>query len=359
MIKAGRIVCFHCVSEVKEPYYYIPQERLVLEASKNRFGDFKIEDVNKKIKVELEQKPETKNGLLLKAKIRVRFEDGKTRSFMITNENRICPECYNSDKVIHYLPATMGYVDTYVIGVLGRPSVGKSSWIDSACRVLTLDNDSHMHLSNKNIPEVVTYKANPMDDRKDLVHEVMITNSRGIPCAEVLINDTPGEYITKSREERGADHEYFKRYIDLCDGLVYVLAAGDDNIQDLDWVTFISEKTPVAIVMSKADKLAGQLSGGVLEKDGMAFLTQDYFAKRKNGEQISEHDMVVNQVVDKQIVRKMCPALSRIDSKRDHVGYFAVSAGVPVGSDETTLDLKNAMNVYAPIMFLVKYLGMR
>ena len=38
-----------------------------------------------------------------------------------------------------------------------------------------------------------------------------------------FLNDTPGEYLTLKEEDRGPEHEYFEHYMELCDGIVYVL----------------------------------------------------------------------------------------------------------------------------------------
>jgi len=359
MIKAGTMVCFAQAHKVEDPYYYIAHERLVLATAKNSLGDYTIYDRDGKATVELVEKPKTLNGLLLKAHIKVTFADGKIRNFIIDNENRICPQCYDSEKMIHYLPANMGYEDTYIIGVIGRPDVGKSAWIDSVSRELTLCEDSQMYLANRATKGVVKYEATQINSRKKLVREILLTNKRGKTCGELLINDTPGEFLTLKAEDRGPDYDYFKRYIDLCDAIVYVLENGDENNENLNWMTFLPEDMPVAIIMSKLDKIeaATKGNGGVYVHESVPLLTSTYFKNRKNMKATSVSRMIENQVVDRFVLRQLCPSLSMISRKKRNVAYFAVSAGVPFKEDETELDLKYGVNVMAPVIFIKNYLG--
>lgn len=359
MIKAGEFICFAKAHKVTDPYYYIPHEQLVLAVAKNHFGNYKVYDKSGKHVVELVEKPKTKNGLLVKAKVRVNFSDKRSRTFTISNENRICPECYDNEKMIQYLPANMGFYDTYIIGVLGRPEVGKSAWIDSACRELTQREGSHMYLANKGAEEIIKYKVTQLHERKELVREILVHDKKGKVCGEILLNDTPGEFLTLSKESRGEDHEYFDNYVDLCDAFVYVVDKGDGHPENLNWTTFLDEKTPVAVVMSKADRLESETAknDGVFMHEDIPLLTSKYFKNRRGEKAYTLNQLIENQVVDKYVLRALCPSLGRIDSAAEDFAYFAVSAGVPVEDDGTVLDLTENFNVMAPIVFLKEYLG--
>ena len=361
MVPAGKVVCLAEAREIDETYLYIAQDKLVLGVAKNAFGSFKIYDINKQVEVELEKRPVTRNGLLVKANIRVKFPDGKTKSYIVNNENRICKTCYDNEKKLQFIPTTMGFEDTYIVGVLGRPSVGKSALIDSSTRAITVNEDSHIYLANKSAEEIARYAVTQLGTRKNLVRELKITDKKGNPEVELLVNDTPGEFLTMKKEDRGADYDYFTRYVDLCDGIIYVLEKGDSNTQNLNWMDFIPKNMPVAIVMSKLDELEAETekNGGVYHHEEAPIVTNAYFRNRKKNKKLNINQIIENQLVDKYILRKLCPALQRIDSRRENVAYFAVSAGVPVGDDKTELDLTKGCNAYIPLVYMIKYWGLR
>lgn len=48
--------------------------------------------------------------------------------------------------------------------------------------------------------------------------------------AGLFLNDTPGEYLTLKEEDRGPEHEYFEHYMELCDGIVYVLEKNTESL---------------------------------------------------------------------------------------------------------------------------------
>lgn len=360
MINAGEIICFRGPHRVKNPYYYIPTAKLVLAAAKNVLGDYKIYDVDGNVTVELEEKVDVRNGLLVAASICVTFSDGKKKSYIISYKNRICPECYRSEAIISLLPETMGYEDTYIIGVLGRTSVGKTAWIDSSCLDLTANELSRMTVENRPTAEQVTYEATQMnEDRENLTREITVTNRRGKRKACVFFNDTPGEFLTLKAEERGPNHDYFERYVKLCDGIVYVVAKNDYHVENLNWLTFLSKNTPVAIVMSKLDELEKETreAGGVLKRDGKILVTNEYFARKREEKSFSE--MIENQLVDKYVIRQLCPALKKIATNKSNITYFGVSSGLPANNRGTVLDLTKRVNVFAPLLFMMKYWGLR
>ena len=361
MIGAGKIACFRCGEVSSETYYYAPEGKLVLRAVKSEFGCYKIYDINENAEVELVRRPVTKNGLLVKAKIRVKYSENNVKTYLIGPENRICKHCYDSEKKIQFVSSTMGFEDTYIVGVLGRPNAGKTALIDSSTRAITVDEGTHMYLDNKTAEEIVRYAVTPLGGRKNLVREMKINDKKGNACVRLLVNDTPGEYLTLKKEDRGDDHTYFANYVDLCDGFIYVVESGDCNTQNLNWMDFLPKGAPVAIVMSKLDKLEAETekNDGVYLHGETPIMTSAYFKKRKKSQKPNVSEMVENQLVDKYILRTLCPALHRIDSNRENVAYFAVSAGSPVETDAKVLDLSKGYNVYAPVVFMAKYWGIR
>lgn len=365
MIKAGQMVCFKGLHVVENPYYCVRfnEGTAVLATAKNRLGAYKIYDVNKdvskRVEVELEEKPETINGLLSKAKIRVTFPDGISYSCIIGPKNRICPTCYDTKGLTNILPKSMGFEDTYIVGVVGSIGVGKSSWMDSACLEFTMDEQSRMNLTNKCVCKSGKYDATAMNSNgSDLVRQVIISDKKGRRNVGLFFNDTPGEYTAWGDKEINENYLYFERYMELCDGIVYVVKKEDDHIEEVNFMSFIPERMPVAVVMSKIDELKKETekAGGVYCYNGRKVLTDAYFKRRVQKANLSQMDE--NQVVDKGIIRWLCPSLSSINRNKKNVGYFAVSAGVPNGG-ENSLDLTKSMNAFAPLLFLLKYFGIR
>ena len=118
-----------------------------------------------------------------------------------------------------------------------------------------------------------------MTERSGLIQELFLTNKRGKVKALILICDTPGELLTQDREIRGVDYQWHMERVLNSDALMYILDERGQSTESSwlsDIITYTAEDHPIAIVMTKTDKLKAECR----ENDGrFGEKTQEFLQK--------------------------------------------------------------------------------
>ena len=364
MQRTGISKCAYCMKETKEFSYYLPLIDVCFLLEKNGMGDYRARVIgDSEAEITLMGSPKLYNGLPQEFRIRCVY-DGKTEEFAIQPDKRICPHCYKERKKISYLSSLTGYVPTYTIAVVGRPSTGKTGWANSCIFGSGKGGIGKFIHSKRILSQHVRLNATQMTDRNGLIQELFLTDKRGKVKALILLCDTPGELLTQSREIRGTDYQWHMERVLNADAIMYIL---DDRGQSTetswlsDIITYTAEDHPIAIVMTKTDKLEAECRkhGGTLWRQNTRVLTKDYFKEQKAVESAGFYEKAKHMLVDKKIIRTLAPEIAGIvDERKENVAYFAISSGTPDPGDKDILHHENAVGNFLPLEYILGCLGL-
>ena len=212
-----------------------------------------------------------------------------------------------------------------------------------------------------------------MTERNGLIQELFLTNKKGKVKALILLCDTPGELLTQDREIRGADYQWHMERVLNSDALMYILDERkqstdlDDKKQSTesswlsDIINYTSEAHPIAIVMTKTDKLKEECekNDGTLWRGNVRVLTKEYFKEQKEVETAGFYEKAKHMLVDKSIIRTLVPEISGIiDEDKENAAYFAISSGTPDPNDKDILHQENAVGNFEPLGYILGCLGL-
>ena len=271
MQRTGDSKCAYCMKETKEFWYYLPFLDVCFRLEINEMGHYRAKVTgDSEAEITLLGRPKLYNGLPQEFRIRC-LHEGTSEEFTIQPDKRICPHCYKDKKKITYLSSLTGYVPTYTIAVVGRPSTGKTGWANSCIYGSRKAGIGKFIYSKRILSQHVRLNATQMTERNGLIQEFFLTNKRGKVKALILLCDTPGELLTQAKEIRGMDYQWHMERVLNADAIMYIL---DDRGQSTesswlsDIINYTAEDHPIAIVMTKTDKLKGQtiVISGVFEK---------------------------------------------------------------------------------------------
>ena len=124
-----------------------------------------------------------------------------------------------------------------------------------------------------------------MGARDGLTTVLEIKGERGDKEARLLLIDTPGELETQSGDEQVTDYEWHMSRVDRCDGIVYMIDGSKETEIDGEWLsnlmTYSKGRIPVAVTMTKSDKLRDRCSSSPLMVRGRPVITGGYFERQK------------------------------------------------------------------------------
>lgn len=366
MIKYGKAVCTNCLRPVDEWWYYIPQLNLIVKAVRNILGDYQVfpvrEEDKKTYQMHITEKPEKMRGLPMLFKVEA--ERGREKwEFTLRSGKRICPHCLEQENRIEYLPAWSGYYDTYIVGVVGRPSAGKTAWRHACvygsnllkCQCLGAERVETQPLTRETVTN--------MGARDGLTTVLEIKGERGDKEARLLLIDTPGELETQSGDEQITDYEWHMSRVDRCDGIVYMIDGSKETEIDGEWLsnlmTYSKGRIPVAVTMTKSDKLRDRCSSSPLMVRGRPVITGGYFERQKKLAEAGYYEKVKRMILDKSIIRSIHPAVASVISEnRKDVGYFLISSGTTREDGGIALNLEKAENIYDPLKYILARQGL-
>lgn len=364
MQRIGYSICAHCMKETQEFWYYLPLLNICFRLVKNKFGHYATEVIGDDTsKIIVLGSPKLYNGLPVEFRIRC-THGNRTEEFTIQPDKRICPHCYEEKKKIVYLCSLTGYVPTFTIAVVGRPSAGKTGWANSCIYGKEQEGIKKFIHSKRILSQYIRLNATQMTERDGLIQELFLTDKKGKVKALILLCDTPGELLTQGRETRGVDYEWHMERVLSADAITYIL---DDRGQSeesswlSDIITYTEEDHPIAIVMTKTDKLEEECrkNGGTLWRGNTKVLTKEYFLEQKRTESQGFYDKAKHMLVDKAIIRTLAPEISGIiPANKKNVAYFAMSSGTPDPYDENILHHENSVGNLLPLEYVLGYWGL-
>ncbi len=334
MFRKGRQGCFYCLEESDSRLYCLNTDEgvVILEAVKNRLGDVQLVVKESAIgdieSVVTEKVTKDKLGMPKQINFMLTIR-GKEKSYCVRSKNRICPHCYNNRKTINYL-MQLPLARTYVIVMGGLPSAGKTAFVKALLHKLA-------GIGFKN----VKLAATPLEDN-DKLRTCISLKKGGKLQANIILLDMPGEIYSNGGENaEKSETQVHRRRFNMMDALIYICdrTAPDIDNEELDALLDVAEDLPVAVVVSKADKLESMTSSEVQPK----ILTKAYFAQKKRiakNRQLAE----IQQAVDTDIIRHCCKGLYSKFAGLENVSYHLVSNGKTVGSDNE-LDLTECYGV--------------
>lgn len=364
MQRAGYSICTYCMKETQEFWYYLPMSNICFRLIKNIFGHYMAQVIgSSEAKVTLTGNPKLYNGLPIEFRVSCLYQ-GRSEEFTIQPDKRICPHCYEERKKITYLSSLTGYAPTYTIAVVGRPSTGKTGWANSCIYGRRQVGIGKSIRSKQILSQHVRLNATQMTERNGLIQELFLTDKRGKVKALILLCDTPGELLTQDREIRGVDYQWHMERVLNSDALMYIL---DDQGQSTesswlsDIMTYTPENHPIAIVMTKTDKLEEECrkSGGTLWRKNTRVLTKEYFKEQKAAESSGFYEKSKHMLVDKSIIRMLDPEISGvIGENKKNTAYFAISSGTSDPNDKDILHHENAVGNYLPLEYILGCFGL-
>lgn len=373
MQRTGNAICAYCMKETKEFWFYLPISNVCFRLTENILGHYIAKVMgDSEAEVTLLGSPKLYNGLPVEFRIRC-LHDGKSEEFTIQPDKRICPHCYEERKKITYLSSLTGYVPTYTIAVVGKPSAGKTGWANSCIYGRRKEGIGKFIHSKHILSQYVRLNATQMTERNGLIQELFLTNKKGKVKALILLCDTPGELLTQDRELRGADYQWHMERVLNSDALMYILDERkqstdlDDKKQSTesswlsDIINYTSEDHPIAIVMTKTDKLKEECekNDGTLWRGNAKVLTKEYFKEQKAVETAGFYEKAKHMLVDKSIIRTLVPEISGIiDEDKENAAYFAISSGTPDPNDKDILHHENAVGNFEPLGYILGCLGL-
>ena len=364
MQRTGDSKCAYCMKETKEFWYYLPFLDVCFRLEKNEMGHYRAKVTgDSEAEITLLGRPKLYNGLPQEFRIRC-LHEGTSEEFTIQPDKRICPHCYKDKKKITYLSSLTGYVPTYTIAVVGRPSTGKTGWANSCIYGSRKAGIGKFIYSKRILSQHVRLNATQMTERNGLIQEFFLTNKRGKVKALILLCDTPGELLTQAKEIRGMDYQWHMERVLNADAIMYIL---DDRGQSTesswlsDIINYTAEDHPIAIVMTKTDKLKAECreNGGTLWRENTRVLTKEYFKEQKAVESAGFYEKAKHMLVDKKIIRTLAPEIAGIvDERKKNVAYFAISSGTPDPGDKDILHHENAVGNFLPLEYILGCLGL-
>lgn len=364
MQRTGYSMCAYCMKETKEFWYYLPILNVCFRLMSNILGHYIAEVIgDSEAEVILLGTPKLYNGLPVEFRIRC-LHDGKSEEFTIQPDKRICPHCYEERKKITYLSSLTGYVPTYTIAVVGRPSTGKTGWANSCIYGRRGEKIGTFIHSKRILSQYIRLNTTQMTERSGLIQELFLTNKRGKVKALILLCDTPGELLTQDREIQGVDYQWHMERVLNSDALMYILDDREQSTESSwlsDIITYTAEDHPIAIVMTKTDKLEVECreKGGTLWRENTRVLTKEYFKEQKASESAGFYEKAKHMLVDKKIIRTLAPEIAGIvDEKKKNAAYFAISSGTPDPGDKDILHHENAVGNFLPLEYILGCLGL-
>ncbi len=376
MIAAGYSLCRNCGRISDDRYYYNSGALIWVQLVRTPFGKYKVVPFD----------PDGKEPQVKKVRLCSRIGNEPLHTIQVQ-----CNGNHEEEKFTHTCPFCgksmvkgMGELPTYVIGVIGSRSVGKSSWIHATA---TLENIAAVNFGRKDyLLEPYQYLASNIPDRATEIGEEgktvllkisksveeqdedgrNITTKKGV--AQVLLLDMPGEIFGEGREaefEAVAPLFEGKEGYTGVDGVIFMMDDMRDNNEEYSVeATFnrvnaeyrILSKIPVGIVLNKVDKVIGRRAGKRIAMDGMKeieipWLTVDTFTNQGK-DRYTAAEIVPRVTLETALLSKMEPAVTTISQNNPRCAGFLIKAGRPFteeGEAKTAFDeniRKSSINDY-------------
>ena len=394
MLQAGYVFCHRCGHATQEAYYFNSMLNSWVQLVRKVTGKFSVQkytpaymenrssgvdaDVIKRVRLSATN---TSNVQGLQHTISVECYVDQT--MQVLEFVRSCPFCVGQkegwDSAVELLP-NMGDLPTYVVGVVGARTVGKSCWIH-ALSCPTNVNGVNNQGNNLRSYSGYTLSTARWSNEQSAIISATELNERGItrmmrilkrvgngaqPVAQVLMMDFAGELFAEDKKEEfesSAAHIFRggEGYSGV-DGVVFMM---DPLPEQNGYSLATTYHKPIAFVMNKADLLIENPPMYHIDNDennpAVPLLTEHTFS-RQGGDMYQKSVLQARVALQTMLLKRIHPLVKSI-SNETRCGGFILKSTEPYSiknaetmAEEKMLDFSQGMNVMDPLLWILNEL---
>ncbi|MBE6686483.1 MAG: hypothetical protein E7591_04540 [Ruminococcaceae bacterium] len=408
MLSAGYVFCTRCGRATADAYYHCGEYNCWVQLKRGIFGKIYAELYTPKhLKSDTTVESVTYCAPSKRTRVRTQHQiqiSCKLRNGITRNANftRSCPFCVGTHPDwtgVHNLIPGLGDYPTYVIGMIGNRTVGKTSWIESVSypenirKVNSgkLRNTGYSgYILNINQPgeaKVRAPKATPLNDsgstniinilRKDEGKKVNET------VAQVLLLDFAGELFKRENRDvynnsvrrlfDGRDGVEGKEGFDGVDGIIlmtdpqdYCLQGGiNDVFNSVNGTSALFTHVPIAFVMNKIDLMFNDPPEQHLGENPSypcVPLFSEITFNNLQGEWMYQKDVMVKRIdLENALLKKILPLIAHTETYAKCAGFMVKSTSVTPDTEaneeqELRVNYSDTLNLMDPLLWILNEL---
>ena len=405
MLQAGYVFCTRCGHATSDAYYFNGELNIWVQLVRKFGGRFAVvkytppnligadEDLSDEADFTLVEEGRGIN--VLQHNINVECKIGT--SVISRRFKRCCPFCVGKrpewSDVNEIIPG-MGSLPTYVIGVIGARTVGKSSWIHALSCAPNMNYVNSIRDNTRGVPTYILSAVTLADDRDYLPEATpvkslgntrimkIVKREQGEPSVEVahiLVLDFAGELFSVDNKDLFDDSlgHIFRGGVGFSgvDAVVFMTEPNEqDQINpDTGRILYSLAETynrvnselnllagkPIAIVMNKVDKYfenPPKFKDTVRESSGeIPRLTRDTFVEN-NGAMYRKDILLSRVALENSLLKKIKPMVETLSNEAPCVGFLVKATAPFTDNGAEYVNFRDSINVMDPLLWILNKL---
>ncbi len=380
MLKAGECICRKCARKSEELFYFLDGDNLGVYLRKGK--ELELYDPDGSLEGVITELSLTPQANRFRGRIPNTLKIDYVKNGQVNSDAtfyRGCPECYAKGEQVKIIG--MGDLPTYVIGIVGKRTAGKSSWIHSvqANVAKILEMGYPYYLSNETEREM-------QDNQKEATKVgqfgetgrmfISSAKKKGIDkeVATVFLVDLAGEYFSKDSGNERAFRQS-SEYILLggnevfpgVDAVIFMDDAEDSGAGSVPVINAVRELNilrdrPVAYVLNKIDTRFNN-KDIKFEEGSVSLASVDTFQKT-NSHDLTREELKKRLALETHMVKMYRgDMVKRIFLENSDSAGFVIKSCRPYtkknadGVEIPMADYEDSINVLDPMIWILNRLG--